>query len=70
MTTPCTFYADEDSCQATAIQRCQYCGNHRGTSCAKASADRSMVTAFKYGNLDLCRHDDAKRAIAAGVQPY
>lgn len=66
----CEFRPDDDSCQATRIERCTYCGVHRGNPCHKDEADRSMVTAYHFGNLAQERRADAEGAIAAGVQPY
>lgn len=70
MKTPCTFIPDEDSCQATPINRCTYCGSHSEKGCSKETADRGMVTALACGNLSKEDIPLAEKLKAEGVKPF
>lgn len=68
--TPCEFLPNFDSCQATAIERCGYCGHHKGNPCGKESADISYVTAYHHGNLAEEAVPTTLYLISQGVQPF
>jgi hypothetical protein len=61
---PCDFRPEHDSCQATEIMRCNYCGIHQGNPCGKEGADRSIVAAYSHGTLAAELHDTARALIA------
>jgi hypothetical protein len=70
MSEACKFENDLDSCQATPIRRCSYCGVHQGNACGRVGAERSIVAAYRFGNLVPELHDEARRLIAlTGAQP-